>query len=144
MRKVYRNFTNKQDISDSSILDQYRKQFILETDNKFVNRVVDKLSEDFDFTVKNESYWRVEHRPSGHQWHKDTGSSNGMMWCQVGVSILLEDGISGGETFYGKINNDENPIKSDREIYDLVAHTSDEWHMVTPHEGKRVVFLMFI
>ena len=143
MKKIYRNFITKEE-AERQFNNKRFKYSIKECKNDLVDKVITKLKEDFDFKIKDESYWRVESRPKGHQWHKDTGSSNGMMWCQVGVSILLQDGDSGGETFYGKEKDDENPIKTNRKLYDLVAHTSDEWHMVTSHEGKRIVFLMFI
>jgi len=143
MKKVYRNFTTKEEAQDQL---QYRRErySIKSNKNDLVNKIIKRLKDDFEFEVKDESYWRVEHRPQGHQWHKDTGSSNGMMWCQVGVSLILEDGEDGGETFYGKEKDDKNPVKLDRGVYDLIAHTSDEWHMITPHKGRRIVFLMFI
>ena len=64
------------------------------------------------------------------------------MWCQVGCSILLtsNEEFEGGETFYNK----EEPVLAIRDKYDIVAHSSDEWHMVTPHTGNRVVLLLFI
>ena len=143
MKKVYRNFTTKEEAQDQ--LKHRRERYSIKSNkNDLVDKIINKLKNDFEFEIKDESYWKVEHRPQGHQWHKDTGSSDGMMWCQVGVSLLLEDGESGGETFYGKKKDDEDPIKLDRGVYDLIAHTSDEWHMVTPHKGKRIVFLMFI
>ena len=143
MRKIYRNFINKEEAEEQ--LGHKRTRYsIKKDDNKLVNKIIDKLKEDFDFKIKDESYYVIESRFSGHKWHKDTGSSDQMMWCQVGVSLILQDGNSGGETYYGKEKNDKNPIKSDRKLYDLVAHTSDEWHMVTPHQGRRIVFLMFI
>jgi hypothetical protein len=143
MRKIYRNFITKEEASEQFNNRRF-KYYIKESKNKLVDKVINKLREDFDFEIKDDSYYRVESKFDGHQWHKDTGSSDQMAWCQVGVSILLQDGKSGGETFYGKEKDDKNPIKSDRKLYDLVAHTSDEWHMVTKHEGKRIVFLMFI
>jgi hypothetical protein len=143
MRKIYRNFINKEEAKKQFDHREF-KYSIKKHENELVSKIIEKLKEDFNFKIKDESYWRVEHRTKGHKWHKDTGSSNGMMWCQVGVSLILQDGNSGGETYYGKEKDDKNPIKSDRKLYDLVAHTSDEWHMVTPHQGKRIVFLMFI
>tara|TARA_Y100000004_G_scaffold153273_1_gene176878 strand:+ start:181 stop:612 length:432 start_codon:yes stop_codon:yes gene_type:complete len=143
MKKIYRDFITKEE-AEKQFNNREFKYFINKNKNELVDKIINKLKEDFSFKIKDESYWRVEHRTKGHRWHKDTGSTNKMMWCQVGVSLILKDGNSGGETYYGKEENDKNPIKSDRKIYDLVAHTSDEWHMVTPHQGKRIVFLMFI
>lgn len=143
MRKIYKNFISKEDALSMSkgIVSKVK---ILNNKSEFVEKVLNKLKEDFKFTVNENSYYAVEQRQAGHGWHKDTGSSNHMMWCQVGVSVLLKDGDSGGETYYADDDKETNKIKSNRKIYDLVAHTSDEWHMVTPHMGDRVVFLMFI
>ena len=106
--------------------------------------MLNTLSEDFKFTVVYESYFYIDSSTSGHKWHVDTGTSNHMMWCDVGVSLLLKDSNSGGDTYYADNHEGLNKEKSDRRIYDLVAHTSDEWHMVDPNDGGRTVFLMFI
>ena len=146
MRKIYRNFTNEKEVLDSSILKSSKSSHykIENTDNDFVKKVISKLSEDFNFKVKDESYWLIEHRPRGHRWHKDTGSKDHMLWCEVGVSLLLKEADKGGKTYYTENGDTNNPIEVDRGLYDLVAHTSDEWHMVEKHEGERIVFLMFI
>ena len=146
MRKIYRNFTNEKEVLDNPKLVASRSSHhkIKNTDNDFVKKVINKLSEDFNFKVKDESYWLIEHRPKGHMWHKDTGSKNHMMWCEVGVSLLLKEADEGGKTYYAENGDKNNPIEVDRGLYDLVAHTSDEWHMVEKHEGERIVFLMFI
>ena len=117
---------------------------INEVHNPIVDKVIEKLRESLDFEIKEESYWRVETLPQGHGWHKDTGSNNHMMWCQVGVSILLTGSFRGGETYYAEDAGETNVVEQERSIGDLCAHSSDEWHMVTPHEGTRTVFLMFI
>ena len=67
-----------------------------------------------------------------------------MTWCQVGVSLLLKKADDGGETYYSSSWSGKNSVKVERDLYDLVAHTSDEWHMVKKHKGERIVFLMFI
>jgi hypothetical protein len=143
MRKIYKNFTNKQEAEDV-IKNKSSRIKIKSNETQFVKKVLNKLKEDFEFTVSGSSYYVVEQRQAGHGWHKDTGTSNHMPWCQVGISILLKDGDSGGETYYADDDKETNKIKSNRKLYDLVAHTSNEWHMVTPHTGDRVVFLMFI
>ena len=112
--------------------------------NEVVDKVVERLKRHFNFEINSNSYWRVEAKPDGHDWHKDTGSNNHMMWCQVGVSILLTSSFTGGETFYADDAGETNVVKLNRKIGDLCAHTSNEWHMVTPHTGRRVVFLLFI
>tara|TARA_Y100000004_G_scaffold23875_1_gene24134 strand:+ start:1199 stop:1639 length:441 start_codon:yes stop_codon:yes gene_type:complete len=146
MRKIYHNFTNEEEVLGSLILETKKGKHIKikDTQNKFVKNVITKLSEDFKFKIKDESYWLIEHRPRGHKWHKDTGSKNHMMWCEVGVSLMLKKANNGGETYYSDNGNINNPIKIERDLYDLVAHTSDEWHMVEKHQGERIVFLMFI
>ena len=110
--------------------------------NPTILKIIDILKEHFDFVIKPESYWRIEQKPTGHDWHIDTGDMDHMLWCQVGCSILLTSNtqFNGGETFYNK----EEPIKVERDLYDIAAHSSDEWHMVTPHSGTRVVLLLFI
>jgi hypothetical protein len=143
MRKIYKSFTDKKEVEDI-LKNRSGKLKLKSNQNKFVKKILNKLKEDFEFTINRNSYYIVEQRQSGHNWHKDTGSNNHMTWCQVGVSILLKDGDSGGETYYADDDKETNKIKSNRKLYDLVAHTSDEWHMVTPHTGERVVFLMFI
>ena len=110
--------------------------------NPTILKIVSILKEHFDFVIKPESYWRIEHTPKGHEWHVDTGTNNHMMWCQVGCSILLTSTkeFEGGETLYNK----EEPITVERDLYDIAAHSSDEWHKVESHAGKRVVLLLFI
>jgi len=110
--------------------------------NPTILKIINILKEHFDFVIKPESYWRIEHKPNGHGWHVDTGTNNHMMWCQVGCSILLTSNqeFTGGKTFYDQ----ENPVESKRDKYDIAAHSSDEWHMVEPHQGDRVVLLIFI
>ena len=143
MRKIYKNFITKEEADNQISIGRCRNS-IINTDNKLISDIVNKLREDFDFEVEEKSYWSIESRSRGHKWHRDTGSNNHMTWCQVGVSILLKDGSSGGETYYADDDKETNKIKSNRELYDLIAHTSDEWHMVTPHKGNRYVLLMFI
>ena len=141
MRTLIKNAINKE---DHCILPQATDGFIplLSETNPTILKIVSVLKEHFDFIIKPESYWRIEHNPGGHEWHVDTGTNNHMPWCQVGCSTLLTSNtqFTGGETFYYK----QEPIKSERDLYDIVAHSSDEWHMVTPHTGNRVVLLLFI
>ena len=146
MRKIYRNFIDKQTAIECLSNTSQNRHSLLKTDNALVKRIIEKLKEDFEFNVKEQSYWLTERRGSGHVWHKDTGTSNHMVWCEVGVSILLseQDDFKGGDTWYGDDEKGTNATKSKRKPYDLVAHTSDEWHKVDSHEGQRNVFLMFI
>jgi hypothetical protein len=142
MRVLIKNAINKED--HDALLNTKDTSFVHisgET-NPTILKIIGTLKEHFDFTIKPESYWRIEHTPNGHDWHVDTGTNNHMMWCQVGCSILLTSTrqFEGGETLY----NQEEPITVERDLYDIAAHSSDEWHKVNSHSGKRVVLLLFI
>ena len=141
MRKIYRNFITEE---EAKILKNMENTKLLEPKNSVVQKIINKLKEDFDFTIKEKSYSYIERYPRGHGWHIDIGNEGHMTWCEIGASILLEEPKSGGDTYYGDDINGSNKIKSDRKIYDLIAHTSDEYHMVEPHEGIRTVFSLFI
>jgi hypothetical protein len=139
---------------EPDFLDQEEIAYLLKTprglhklkssSNPVVDKVVERLRRHFNFEINSNSYWRIEEKPDGHEWHKDTGSNDHMLWCQVGVSIVLTNNFTGGETFYADDAGETNVVKQNRKIGDLCAHTSTEWHMVTPHQGRRTVFLMFI
>lgn len=141
MRTLIKNAINKEDHESLPNGDAFSIPISRET-NPTILKIVSTLREHFDFVIKPESYWRVEHSPKGHDWHIDTGTNNHMLWCQVGCSILLTSTqeFEGGETLYNK----EEPITVERDLYDIAAHTADEWHKVEPHTGKRVVLLLFI
>ena len=143
MRNKYPNFLTKEDIShlyDNLIVNN--KYYILKTKNRIVVKVLNKLKIDFDFTVKGESYFKIEKTgDGGHDWHVDTGSGNHMMWCEVGVTVLLKPGEEGGETYY---KEDDEIVEVERRVGDLCAHTSNVEHKVNPAKGDRQVFLIFI
>lgn len=141
MRALIKNAINKEDHELLPKGDVFSIPILGET-NPTILKIVSILKEHYDFVIKPESYWRIEHKPKGHEWHIDTGTNNHMMWCQVGCSILLTSNneFSGGETLYNK----EEPIKVERDLYDIASHSSDEWHKVESHDGKRVVLLLFI
>tara|TARA_R100001594_G_scaffold84705_1_gene119253 strand:+ start:193 stop:618 length:426 start_codon:yes stop_codon:yes gene_type:complete len=141
MRKIYRNIITEK---EAKILEDLENTKLLQVQNSVVRKIIDKLKEDFNFTIKEKSYSYIERYPRGHGWHIDIGNEGHMQWCEVGASILLKEPESGGDTYYGDDINGTNKIKSDRKIYDLIAHTSDEYHMVEPHKGDRTVFLLFI
>ena len=140
MRKIYHSFITKEEV----ISLESCKREVLGNNNKVLVKILNKLKKDFDFSVKKESYCLMEHMPGGHQWHRDVGVSNHMSWCEVGISILIKEPISGGNTYYADDDKETNKTKIERGLYDLIVHTSDEWHMVEPHKGKREVFLIFI
>ena len=141
MRKIYRNFITKDEAKE--LISCYEGE-ILKSNNDIINRIIEKIKEDFTFSIKKQSNYYIETKPVGHSWHVDTGTNNHMPWCEIGISILLKEPISGGNTYYSDNLQGDNKVKSDRNIHDLISHTSDEWHMIEPHKGKRVVFLMFI
>ena len=141
MRKIYRNFITEEEandlINDNSIL-HTAKPF---KDNKIVERILHTIKDDFDFTVKSTSYYRTEQFPTGHVWHLDNEAPGN---CEVAGSILIKDSKTGGDTYYADNENGDNKVKSDRNIYDLIVHKSDVWHMVEPNSGERIVLVFFI
>ena len=141
MRKIYNSFITK---SEADILLNLSNKKLLDSNNKIINKIIKQLKKDFDFNIKKESNYQTEHYPHGHTWHIDTGINNHMPWCQIGVSILIKKPTLNGDTYYADDGKETNKVKVERSLYDLIAHTSDEWHMVEPHKGERKVFLMFI
>tara|TARA_R110002020_G_scaffold474561_1_gene706280 strand:+ start:67 stop:501 length:435 start_codon:yes stop_codon:yes gene_type:complete len=144
MRKKYSNFINEEE-KENLISDFFPlRNKLKSTNNNIINKILIKLQEDFEFKIKNESYFLIEQNSDGHKWHLDTGNHNHMPWCQIGVSMLLSEPNETGITYYAEDENGTNKIKINRNIFDLLAHTSDEWHMVTPNNNNRTVLLMFI
>lgn len=145
MRKIYRAAITVQE-ANQLIKDHGNsvKRLIQHTRDPIVDRLVEQLSQDFEFTVKEQSYFRVEKMPKGHQWHTDTGDIGQMKWCELGCSVLLTDTFTGGKTRYATDETLQHTEVSDRRLCDLAAHTSDVWHMVEPHQGNRIVLLIFI
>ena len=142
MKKIYRNFITQKDVEYLKKLNLHEDVSILDKNNKVIDSILNKLKEDFDFEVLQESYYKLEETPTtGHDWHKDTGSGDHMVWCQVGCSILLESDCDGGKTYY---KEDDKVTEIDRDTFDLVAHSSDTLHKVDPPNGYRLVFLIFI
>ena len=143
MRSKYKAFLNKEDISHLyNTLTVNNKYYVLKEKNKVVDKIINKLKIDFSFTVKDESYFKIEQTgKDGHDWHVDTGSSNHMMWCELGGTILLKADYQGGKTYY---KEDSKVIEVERDIGDLCAHSSDVEHKVDPTTGDRQVFLIFI
>jgi len=143
MRNKYNAFLTKEDISYLySTLAVDKKYYILKQKNKVVDKIINKLKIDFSFTVKDESYFKIEQTSeNGHDWHVDTGSSNHMMWCELGGTILLKADYQGGKTYY---KEDGKVVEIKRGIGDLCAHRSDVEHKVDPTTGNRQVFLIFI
>ena len=163
MRKLYKNFITEEEaeqilnniptshLSVKTALNKELKPKHLSNGAKdvsfiesFIKKINNQLKNDFIFNIKKQSYFHIEEtRNSGHSWHIDTGTNNHMLWCEIGLSIILKEGNGGGETYYADNKNGLNKIKSNRKMYDLIAHTSDEWHKVAQSYGGRFVFLMF-
>ena len=143
MRKKYNNFLSKEDISYLyNTLTVGDKYYILNNKNKVVDKVINKLKLDFTFTIKEESYFKIEQTSQhGHDWHVDTGSNNHMMWWELGGTALLKADYQGGKTYY---KEDDKVVEVERNIGDLCAHSSDVEHKVGPTTGDRQVFLIFI
>ena len=141
MRKKLSKFIDEKTAKELIKLDGNKHLINSDVTPGIIMLIVHVLSQYFYFDVKDQSYWIVEKRPKGHEWHYDTGSANHMAWCEVGCSLLLTDDFTGGETYY-RVGGSE--VLCERGLYDLVAHTSDEEHMVAPHVGNRIVLLIFL
>ena len=63
---------------------------------------------------------------------------------KVGSSLLIRKPKSGGNISFGDDMYGSNKVTIDRGLYDLACWTGDEWHMVDPSSGHRVVFLLHI
>ena len=142
MRKIYKNYFTAQDAKLAEALNGITKAVKL-VDKYPFSKVIKTINDDFNVSPVKKSFLNVEQRSEGHEWHKDTGTNDHMMWCRVGGSIILKKG-SGGDTYYADDDKETNKVKSERGLYDLVLHTSDEWHMVEPNDGNRKVLLIFI
>tara|TARA_R100000008_G_scaffold82877_1_gene67610 strand:- start:485 stop:970 length:486 start_codon:yes stop_codon:yes gene_type:complete len=101
------------------------------------------------------SYWVLETRTSGHDWHYDGCKEedgkligNHMAWCRYGSSILISDpeDFTGGDLFYK--DNEGNEILVENHylkgcIYGAAPDNNPVLHKATTHKGKRKVLLMF-
>lgn len=141
MKKVYKKVLTISEIEALEKVQVNRSFKIHDQSPEFIFTIINNLKADFEFSLHKQSYWRVEQSSQGHPWHLDTGSNNHMMWCKIGCTMLLDGDFEGGETFYKKDNKQQ---LIPREKYELLAHTSDEEHMVNPSVGKRKVLLLFI
>jgi len=103
-----------------------------------IQEPLDWMRSFFPVLIGDNAYAVVEHMPSGHPWHTDTGSNNHMPWCRYSASVGLspKEDYSGG-AFHFK---DMGPLHMFR---GMIAYTSDFEHMVESHSGNRFVLLMF-
>ena len=127
----------------------------------FSNELLQKVAkryqsmvDDQEFILSSPSYWRIETRPKGHEWHYDgckliegEFEDNHMAWCQFGTTVLLSDPdeFTGGRIFF-EIDGEPKEVKD--HYLNGVCYTAGKLnnpmkHMVEPHEGKRTVLLMF-
>tara|TARA_R100000655_G_C2931714_1_gene184128 strand:+ start:84 stop:653 length:570 start_codon:yes stop_codon:yes gene_type:complete len=112
MRKIYRNFITAEEAEKiNSDLNRNAKYFLKRRLDKledlgwdYITKILDTIKQDFKFEINDYSYFKLECRELAHQWHKDTGSRNHMLWNQVGISLLIKEPKEGGETYYAKDN----------------------------------------
>jgi len=91
--------------------------------------------------VTPKSYATIERNPDGHDWHFDTGDSNHMPWCRMSASV----GLTPPSEFVGGEFQFNDPFEEHRTHYlDALIYTNDQLHRVLPHEGNRIVLLIFL
>ena len=101
------------------------------------------------------SYWVLETRASGHDWHYDGCKpdtdgvlvDNHMSWCRYGSYILISDpqDFKGGDLYY---KEGDKAVKVENHylkgcIYGAAKDNNPVMHKATTHSGKRKVLLMF-
>ena len=127
----------------------------------FSHKIIEKVAKRYQSAVDDQelilsapSYWRIETRPKGHDWHYDgckeengTLVDNHMAWCKLGTSILLSDpdSFTGGELKF--LIDDQEVIVHNHYLsgvmYSAGKNDKPLKHKVEPHKGKRTVLLMF-
>ncbi len=125
--------------------------------HEIVQKVANAYQKEVDgheFILKSPSYWRIETRPKGHEWHFDgckliNGEfvDNHMAWCQYGTTVSLSrsDEYTGGKIYF-EIDGEPKEVKD--HYLKGVCYTAGKFnnpvrHMVEPHKGNRTVLLMF-
>ena len=159
VQKIYRDFISKEEsdillntdeprfsniagVNHNHTLEPSDPLFTSPNFTKIVGDIISKLREDFTFEVTENSYYSLEEKPGGHPTHQDCHYQGRMF--SIGTSLILKDGSYGGDTYYCDDRNGTNARKIDRGIYDLVAHTWEQWHWISPSSGGRKAFLLFI
>lgn len=139
MKLVIPNVIDNDDLSTLAKERLNRRQ--RDWENPVISKVVEALREHTEIEIQEESYWVIESKPKGHEWHVDTGSNNHMPWCKFGCTTLLTN----PDTFEGGILHYRDE-EIEPEQFTLYGHTSDVEHMVTPSQPvkKRIVLLLFI
>tara|TARA_B100000686_G_C16599419_1_gene867822 strand:- start:452 stop:856 length:405 start_codon:yes stop_codon:yes gene_type:complete len=102
-----------------------------------IKPLVNIVSQYVEIVISHPAYCRVEFKPNGHDWHKDTGNNNHMQWCTFSASVLLTDPNS----FIGGNFHTRNGSYS--HYLDMLLYSSDVEHAVDPSDGNRRVLLMF-
>jgi len=137
--RVYKpGFISEEERLELLSMPNTNRKILIKDAGGVISSIFERINKISNIKPHKEAYARLEHKTDGHRWHKDTGSSNHMMWCSFGCSILLSNPneFDGGEFYY-------RDGKSDQEVRSLVMHSSDVEHLVTKHSGKRVVLLFF-
>lgn len=108
-----------------------------------------RVATNIKFNLKDNSYWKVEKRPNGHNWHYDTGTNDHMTWCDYSVSILLSDpNFKGGDMIF-KLDKSNYTVDKKEHYLSALHYRSNKKeklnkHMVTKHNGERIVLLLFL
>ena len=137
MRILIENVINEKDAKKVLKLRRGKRNF----DNPIIMKVLANIEEVIgNRGTTSPSYASVETRQKGHQWHKDTGSKDHMLWCNYGVSVLLK---KAGKALF-KYKNPDKVYPQDAHYLNAIVHSSDQWHTVEDATGGRTVLLMFL
>ena len=120
--------------------------FLKENGIKDSKEIIDKIKKVIEEKISPDiAIWdepskiRIERSPNGHPWHVDTGSSNHMLWCAYGASILLTDDDRAGYLEY----RDGTKILPKEHYCSMTLHSSDVEHRVEQN-SSRVTLLSFL
>ena len=96
-----------------------------------------------DASTDDPAYVRVETKPEGHPWHRDTGSAGHMSWCRYSARLLLnpESDFTGGGFYFR--DEPHTPVYGYRDLWVYDSAPENE-HYVASHKGHRSVLLMFL
>ena len=111
-------------------------------DDSCLLKVINKCSSLFDkkINLSKPSYWYVDSGKNGHNWHKDTGSNNHMLWCNYGISI----GLSSPDKVEGGIFEYKNPsavITPNEHFLSAIIHDNNQEHKVSKSKNRSVLLL---
>ena len=158
MVKHLRNFITE-DVKDH-LLGKYTRnaRYYDFTSDPIIYNIAKAYQKKVDKGIKlhKPSYWRVENRIKGHDWHYDGCKDvkgklvdNHMPWCRYGTTVLLSDPekIKGGELSY-KDGDKEITIPHRLHYRSAMVYTGGKdndpvLHKVTPHSGRFVLLMFF-